>query len=666
MRIPTAVLTGLLALTSSLDAAPQAEASHSSQPTRTLQPLPSTTLPQAITSFGACRSHGCVWIYGGHIGREHVHSRANVVGTFLRLDGTEPSDVRLLPPGPALQGTALVAGPDGRIWRVGGLSARNEPEADADLHSTASVACFDPGLGVWNEATPLPEPRSSHDAVVLGHDLYVVGGWHLHGSDDGDWHATAWRADLRHAPLQWQPVASPALPRRAAALATLGERLVLLGGLGEQGMLDTVEVFDVATGTWSAGPALPGSGFGTAATELDGAVYATVADGRLVRWDGTGPWSVRAQLATPRFFHRLLPAAAPGRLLALGGAGRGGHTRTTETVRVQPDGSLAYDEWTITAPGMAAMRQSFLLRGNQLWAFGGNRGGKEARFEGDQIGDDVWRIDLLNRTAERVATMPANGQSMAVAATGRDGFLFGGLGTEAVDDGGEVQSLRRTWRWDAQARRLAPFAPLPEPRTQCQALHHRDRLWVFGGTDFVPDAAGGRQRGDGRAVFVCDPGATAPAFALAELRLPRPRRSFGLGRLGDDVFLVGGLGEGFAAAGPADVLDFATGTWRELQLPLPWVSPQVATIGDRLYVACGGTMAGQRFTADRALWSWRADTGWTQIVAELPFATRNVHMVALRNRLLFVATDGADRDRIVVRTIEPDAAVVVTESAMGR
>ena len=33
---------------------------------------------------------------------------------------------------------------------------------------------------------PLPEARSSHDAVVIGDKLYVVGGWTLSGDRKGN------------------------------------------------------------------------------------------------------------------------------------------------------------------------------------------------------------------------------------------------------------------------------------------------------------------------------------------------------------------------------------------------------------------------------------------------------------------------------------------------
>ena len=156
---------------------------------RTVHPA---VMPHAITSFGACRVGSLLYVFGGHIGRAHAHSKDNVIGAFRRMNMVDGSSWQELPPGPALQGTALVAAPDGTIYRVGGTDARNEPGEEDDMHSTSSVQRFDPVAGAWSEMTPLPEPRSSHDAIVCDNKLYVVGGWELDG-DDGQWHEwTPW------------------------------------------------------------------------------------------------------------------------------------------------------------------------------------------------------------------------------------------------------------------------------------------------------------------------------------------------------------------------------------------------------------------------------------------------------------------------------------------
>ena len=47
---------------------------------------------------------------------------------------------------------------------------------EQDLFSMSLVERFEPKRGVWGKFTPLPAPRSSHDAVIIGDKLYVAGG----------------------------------------------------------------------------------------------------------------------------------------------------------------------------------------------------------------------------------------------------------------------------------------------------------------------------------------------------------------------------------------------------------------------------------------------------------------------------------------------------------
>ena len=53
----------------------------------------------------------------------------------------------------------------------------------------AAFVAFDPKGGEWQPLPDLPEPRSSHDAVVIGDRLFVAGGWQL-GPEEAVWHKT--------------------------------------------------------------------------------------------------------------------------------------------------------------------------------------------------------------------------------------------------------------------------------------------------------------------------------------------------------------------------------------------------------------------------------------------------------------------------------------------
>lgn len=618
-------------------------------------------MPQAITSFGACRSGSWLYAFGGHIGRAHAHSRDNVVGSFRRmnlLDGSWQD----LPDGPALQGTALVAGPDGSLYRIGGTDARNERGDASDMHSTDTVARFDPAIGKWQACTPLPEPRSSHDAVVLAGKLYVIGGWNLQGDEAGTWHQSAWVADLNEQPIHWRPLPTPGHVRRACSAAAFGGRIAVVGGMSDRGLLCSVAVYDPASEQWSTAPDLPGFAFGTAAIGCGEELYATIMEGTLLRWSGGEQWQPVAQLESPRIFHRLVLGQQPRTVLALGGAGRGAHMRTMETLSLDSIPTTAFREYSIPAPSRVAYRQALLLQDNTLWAFGGNRNFDGDRFDASQFADDVWRIDLNERSADLAGRLPTGCQSMAacVWGDGSKNLVIGGIGMG--DEG--AQSLAGGFAWNLRRNQLVsnPLS-LPAPRTQLQLALHESKLYAIGGTDFRPNGDGaGTASMDTQQLLVADLSADKPKFVPAGIVMPEPRRSFGAVILGEDLFLIGGLGVGFAHSEHADVYNFKSQTWRKVATPTAWVSPQVVSIGKRIYVACGGTMKGQAFRQDRSLWCYQEQSGWQQLIGELPFAVRHMQMLASGNRLVFYTANEGECDRIVIRTFEPDPRAFVPQA----
>jgi uncharacterized GH25 family protein len=297
-------------------------------------------LPEPLTSFGAVVADGWLYVYGGHTGTEHEHSEANLSKHFRRIrlagDGPQWEELPMQTP---LQGLAIVSY-DGKVYRVGGMSARNATtEDEEDLHSTAEFSEFDPATGKWTALSPLPAPRSSHNAVVIGDRLYVVGGWTLSGSSPGEWQEDAIVYDFSDPAAGWQQLPKPPFTRRALAAAHWNGKLVAIGGLDQAGEIaQSCDFFDPVAGDWSEGPKLPGdghAGFGASAWNLEGELYASGLSGILFRLseDGTR-WKEVGRLVKPRFFHQLVPAADGRAILAVGGASREGHLADIEWIDV--------------------------------------------------------------------------------------------------------------------------------------------------------------------------------------------------------------------------------------------------------------------------------------------------------------------------------------------
>lgn len=289
-------------------------------------------LPQAIASFGAAMLDHHVYVYGGHSGKTHVHSVDDQSGRFQRLDLEAPKAWEDLGEFEALQGLALVPW-QGGICKIGGMKARNRRGEPDDLISVADFACWSPATRQWTAEAPLPEPRSSHDAVTYQGKIYVTGGWRLAGQGaKGTWISDM----LVYEPAQkaWRSVPQP-FQRRALATVAAGGKVYTIGGIDSKGGTSRrVDAYDIASGAWSEAAKLPYAGdldgFGAAAVGDDQGVLLSASDGIVQALPASGgDWrDVGERWQEHRFFHRMLIYG--GRLLAVAGATAEGHSASLE------------------------------------------------------------------------------------------------------------------------------------------------------------------------------------------------------------------------------------------------------------------------------------------------------------------------------------------------
>ncbi len=319
-----------------------ADALNNAGPATLTEATPFAQLPEAINSFGGAVSDGYLYVYSGHIGRTHFYHEGTTTPHFRRLNLKDRETWEELPCGPALQGVALVAS-DGLLYRVGGMAAHNGEGEPNDLVSVADFARFDPKTNSWEELPMLPEPRSTHDAVVLDGVLYVLGGWCMTGGSASNAYFCddAYSFDLKDPQADWKPLSDPPFFRRALATAAVNGKIYVLGGLTEEGKVEkNVDIYDIDSKTWSRGPELPGGrlqGFAPSAFGIDNRLFVSGVDGLVHRLSDSGEsWEAVAKLAEPRLTHRLLPGP-DGRLLIVGGNHGGKPTRSIESVSIRND-----------------------------------------------------------------------------------------------------------------------------------------------------------------------------------------------------------------------------------------------------------------------------------------------------------------------------------------
>jgi len=295
-------------------------------------------LPHAITSFGAAVLDDHLYIVGGHSGDPHHYSKASLSEGFHRLNLSKPAKWESLPATRKLQGLAAIA--HGKhVYRIGGLEPRNAEETPADLHSVADVARFNPKSNAWEDCTPLPEARSSHDAVVIGNEVIVIGGWTMTGDGSkGEWLTTVWAADLTQWPLKWRALTETPFKRRAMSGAAADGKIIVIGGLEPKGnTTDAVSILDLASGKWSQGAPLPSTdrmkGFGSSAFGIGNTIYANGWSTPLLAYDvEANTWKpLDVQLKHQRFFHRLV-ARNGQELIMIGGAGKAGQFESEQLI----------------------------------------------------------------------------------------------------------------------------------------------------------------------------------------------------------------------------------------------------------------------------------------------------------------------------------------------
>ncbi len=290
-------------------------------------------MPVAAASFGAVAADGWLYVYGGHTAPTHVYHKQSVTGGFHRMRMQGGDGWEALPGGPGLQGLNLAASADS-IYRVGGMYPANEKGKPVDHQSVTDAARFDIKTGEWHPLPALPEPLSSHDTVVLGDTLYLVGGWKLLGKEES-WSQHMLTLDLRNPQTGWQKHPQP-FQRRALMAAAFQGKLWVVGGIAMNGKVSrSVDIYDPATKSWSAGPELPEGqflGFSPAVGVHAGSLLAAVADGRVLRLNPNGgSWETVAEV-TPRVAHRLVSAG--DRVFVLGGAAKGKNLDMVEAITV--------------------------------------------------------------------------------------------------------------------------------------------------------------------------------------------------------------------------------------------------------------------------------------------------------------------------------------------
>ncbi|MFY1689593.1 S8 family serine peptidase [Plantactinospora sp. WMMB782] len=219
---------------------------------------------------------------------------------------------------------------DGKVYSIGG---------GADTGNERKSWVYDPATNVWTALPDMPTARSKPAVAALNDRIYVLGGW---GAGD----APVDTVDVFDpATRTWTTLAgvtNPA-PRAAAAFATSGGKLYVVGGCGDnECSVDTadVTVFDPITGTFGSAADYPQGSSWMACGGVGGKVYCAGGVGAVEFRNGfvydpaTDAWAPLPDM--PLDLWGAQYAAAGGMLVLAGGATAASTTLTNRTIGYDP------------------------------------------------------------------------------------------------------------------------------------------------------------------------------------------------------------------------------------------------------------------------------------------------------------------------------------------
>jgi len=267
--------------------------------------------------------------------------------------------------------------------------------------------------------------------------------------------------------VTWERLAEMPTPRTEVAAAFGDGHIVVAGGFAAPDRtVATVEVYDVASDSWRAGPDLPIAVNHAMAASVSGQVFVfggyledgPPSDAAFVL--GEGRWDVIAPMPEPRAAGGA--AVVGGRIYVVGGVGPAGIA--TETLVFDP----TTGSWS-TAAGLNAPREHMGVAAfdDRVYAIGGRAGSLEG-FGDAEVYDpatDEWAA---------LPDLPTPRGGMAATATS-NGFVVAAGGEEQGGTFDEVEMF------DVEAERWMALTPMPTPRHGLGVVADATTVYVVAG-----------------------------------------------------------------------------------------------------------------------------------------------------------------------------------------
>lgn len=152
----------------------------------------------------------------------------------------------------------------GNVYAFGGLDANGNVLASAERFANSTSV---PPTSLWTAIAPMPDTVFGAPVVFDGNDsIYVFGGGNTGGANSVSYNTYRYSVSAGN----WATMAPMLVATRESATARgLNGKIYVMGGLGANGAIADIQVYDTATNSWSLDAPLPHPVHGAAAV-LDG------------------------------------------------------------------------------------------------------------------------------------------------------------------------------------------------------------------------------------------------------------------------------------------------------------------------------------------------------------------------------------------------------------
>jgi N-acetylneuraminic acid mutarotase len=256
---------------------------------------------------------------------------------------------------------------DGKIYVIGG-------NASATSSSLSVVEVYNPSSDSWENKTPIPTPRSQVSACTLNGKIYVIGG----SSGPSSWTPVQDVYIYDPAADSWSKGANMPNPRTEMSLVAVQDKIYAIGGItGASAGSKSVDIYTPATDTWSKGADMPSARGTMPACELDGKIYVFGgSNGGASNWNhyatlevydiASDSWSTKKPMPESR--SHLTGCVLNNKIFALGGTQVNQNMSYATMFSYNPE----TDNWE-SEPSMITAREAFksVVVNDKIYAIGG-------------------------------------------------------------------------------------------------------------------------------------------------------------------------------------------------------------------------------------------------------------------------------------------------------